>query len=85
MSRPEVLLIRVFSYKAGVVGIQDVPMPDTDMEEAETAAMERLEMCFSEGRFARAKPTQAQLVGEDNRIIAEFRREPHGVKKVRPI
>jgi hypothetical protein len=86
VGRPEVLVIKVFRSNPDDVGIGDAHVPGDDLTVAEQTTARRLEGYFSAGHIpARKKPTQARLLGQDGRIIAEFRMTPSGPEKVNRI
>ena len=74
MMKPEILTIKLFRTEPGDIGICDVSCPNESLAEAQRITTEQLESCSSDPqRRSQDKPTKAYLVGEDDRLTAEYR------------
>ena len=83
MMKPEVLTIKLFRTEPGDVGICDVSCPNETLAEAQRITTERLESFSNDPqRRSEEKPTKAYLIGEDDRLIAEYRITPQGAEIV---
>ncbi len=83
MMKPEILTIKLFRTEPGDIGICDVSCPNESLAEAQRITTEQLESCSSDPqRRSQDKPTKAYLVGEDDRLIAEYRITPQGAEIV---
>jgi hypothetical protein len=68
---PEILWAKFFKEEWGDVGIADVSFPGDDLELVKGAVSKALRGYF-EGNQAHQKPHKAQVIGEDDRIVAQF-------------
>ncbi len=80
---PEVLTIKLFRAEPGDVGIPDVSCSVESITEAQRLAAEQLEGASSDPqRKSQDKPTKAYLIGEGQRLVAEYRITPQGAEIV---
>ena len=86
MGKIELLTVHLFRTEPGDLRMRSiavVPGSGTKPTRAIKAASECLENYFSErARTSQEQPTQARLVGENGRVIAEFRMTPEGARRV---
>ncbi len=81
--KPEILTIKLFRTEPGDVEVCDVSCPNENLAEAQRITTERLESFSNDPqRKSQDKPTRAYLIGEDNRLIAEYRITPQGAEIV---
>ncbi len=81
--KPKILTIKLFRTEPGDVGICDVSCPSENLAEAQRITTERLESYSDDPqRRSQDKPTKAYLIGEDDRLIAEYRITPQGAEIV---
>ena len=80
---PEVLTIKLFRTEPGDVGIPDISCSGESSTEAQRLTAEQLEGASNDPqRKSQDKPTKAYLIGEDQRLVAEYRITPQGAEMV---
>jgi hypothetical protein len=83
MWRRENLFVRIFRNRPGDLGIPDFTLSPAAAADPEQSAIGLLQgHHLSKQRPIYKTPTQAQLVGEDGRLISKFQVTPNGVEKV---
>ena len=76
---PEVLTIKLFRTEPGDVGIPDISCSGESIAKAQRLTAEQLEGASSDPqRKSQNKPTKAYLIGEGQRLFAEYRITPQG-------
>jgi hypothetical protein len=75
-------MIRTFRQKRGDLGFSDrAALPD--VEDAVAATKAHLESYLPEERkLGRRMPLRAQLVSQDDQVIADFRLTPKGAERI---
>lgn len=80
---PEALTIKLFRTEPGDVGISDISCSSESITEAQLLTAEQLEGASNDPRRkSQDKPTKAYLIGEDQRLVAEYRITPQGAEVV---